>query len=144
MPPTLIQDPVLGPCTWNAKLDWYECTPFKADPAVTLSIQALTFPTLEAAWTKARELVGAIESITARAKAFAAADLLETFNSEWRDDGEPEITAAEFANRMTLQSVDLSATRLTLYFDDGDLFLGHCLEIRINPDGTMSEACVSG
>lgn len=142
--PAPIDDPVLGPCTWDARVNWYQYRPFGQHPEATLNIKSLTYPSLAAAIQEAREVVDKSEDLIAQGKTFAAAKLLEIYNSVWRDEGQPAIDAAGFIACMTLQDVVVSMHRLTLYYNDGDLFLGHCIEIRIRPDGTISEACVSG
>lgn len=33
---------------------------------------------------------------------------------------------------------------ITLYYDDGDMFWGHAIEISVEPDGTVSDANIAG
>jgi hypothetical protein len=70
-------------------------------------------------------------------------DKLDLYNSTWRDE-RAVLSREEFRGRLVLSSVVVSDTRTTAYFACGDLFTDHVLEVRMAPDGAISEICVSG
>ena len=50
------------------------------------------------------------------------------YNSNWRDDDEPELSEAAFADRIRLDSILVDEPGdATLLYGDGGLFLGHSL-----------------
>ena len=63
-------------------------------------------------------------------KLAAAHELLDTFNESWRED-QPVHTAAEFAARMTLRTIEVEpdGERATFTYADGDLFWGHAIRV---------------
>ncbi len=77
-------------------------------------------------------------------KAFAAGELLTTFNEGDWCEGSP-IDAALFADKLTLTDVtidrDLTAQ---MFFDDGDLFWGHTIIVTVDEEGRPSAAHLFG
>jgi hypothetical protein len=96
----------------------------------------------------ARHVVSNLGDFAAAAKAFAATQLLSIKNETWideDDDGNAIIVSAEeFQNRMTLESVSINADSSTsFFFADGDLFYGH--SIVVDHDGkAWTEASTAG
>lgn len=69
-------------------------------------------------------------------KDYAVQELLELKNNEWLNDDEVELTPNKFKDRMVLESIKVSPNgSFNFYFDDGDLFWGHTIEI----DGSLLE-----
>ena len=71
-----------------------------------------------------------LESIP-RAKEFAAADLLETYNQSWRSPGEPELTRDQFCEALHLTAVQVldEPGAASVLFSDGDMFSGHTVVV---------------
>lgn len=91
----------------------------------------------------ARALVSDFAALEQKAKASAADELLETYNDGWRfstalkpdgsyeDVDHPPLSAAAFGARLTLSSVSIDGEMATFYFDDGQLFGGHCVVVSV-------------
>lgn len=79
-----------------------------------------------------------------RVRAFVADQLLELYNETWSEDDVPLHASALVArikpNRLEL-SVDGCAT---VYFDDGELFHGHSIEVTLDASGELEEAKIAG
>lgn len=76
---------------------------------------------------------------------YCAAELLETKNGDWLDEGEAPLTAPQFKRRLRLKEIDLAAAGgLTLSFLDRGLFWGHLVVVEINPDLTFRHATLAG
>ena len=85
----------------------------------------------------ARSVVSNLKGITAAARAYAAAEMLEQKNTSWPDEDEDEnetiIDAIEFQKRMILESVWVNDDQsMTLWFDDGGLFDGHSIAVEFD------------
>jgi hypothetical protein len=137
-------DPVLGECRWVADVKWYECKPFAKRPKVRLCILVDTFETTSDALHKAREIHRRFDELEMTAKRFGVSRLLSVYNQSWREKAQPRIRAFDFTTRLISNYVVLSLDRLTLYFEDGGLFLGHSIEVRMDLDGTPREAGLCG
>ena len=65
-------------------------------------------------------------------RAFAARQLTE-LACDWRESGDeevPEITEESFARRIELRSIAMDADgSFSAYFDDDDMFFGHCVVV---------------
>ncbi len=95
----------------------------------------------------AASVVNQLEQVDNAAKKVAASDLTDTYNESWnefeeeQDDGtfktvtNPKLTEAEFANKLTLHSVNVSGAMLDFFYDDGNMFLGHTVVVNFL-DGT--------
>lgn len=88
----------------------------------------------------------------ARWRGFAASELLE-LGRDWQaerveqGDGPAEapLTAESFARRLALDSVSVMTDGGTLpTYDDGDIFLGHAVQVEVNPDGSLLDAQIAG
>ena len=95
---------------------------------------------IEAAVRVVRDL----PAITAKARRWAAGDLHQVWDKNWREEGTPAIDVAAFGERFDLREIDVSANRLTFWFDDGGLFLGHAIEVRCSLDGEFIECGLAG
>ena len=67
-----------------------------------------------------------------RIREFAAKSLTDCANDWLQDsleDGEPfiEITEEKFAERMVLNSIGFDENGFDVYYDDDDMFWGHCI-----------------
>ncbi len=76
-----------------------------------------------------------------RMAACAADKLLDTLNNYWLDDGQKPISKKKFVEALTLESITVSHDgTFSFYFDDGDLFCGHCIDVRGSIEKGPSEA----
>lgn len=71
-------------------------------------------------------------------RAYAADHMLDTAN-DWLDNaGEEPITADRFADRITLSGLAFrNDGSIEAYYDDGDIFWGHCIIVRMDKNGTV-------
>jgi hypothetical protein len=85
-----------------------------------------------------------IERSDAALRRAIADKLLNLYNDTWRGK-RPKLAAAPFARRPRLTSiVAYHRGDAVAYFDDGGLFLRHCIEVRLNTRGRVDEICLSG
>lgn len=89
-------------------------------------------------------LVTRADAVVAAAKEHMARDGLVVHNDGYREPTERPLTAAEFAARLTLTSVELDEDESRLHFDDGDLFWGHCVWVVCDRDGAPRTTGMSG
>ena len=87
-------------------------------------------------WLKANEVI-INNTITKK--------LLELKNDAWLEIEEKEVTAAEFLERIKLESICFyDDSSFDLYYDDGDLFAGHTITVSISADRTSRDATIAG
>ena len=85
-------------------------------------------------------LIGRLQEL----RRFAAAKLLSLYNDTWRDDDHGVLDAASFAERLTSPSLTVYEEGRTLvYFEDGDMFGGHYIEVGTQ-DGEPTDAEIVG
>lgn len=71
-----------------------------------------------------------------RIEDFIIEDLLPLKNESWLGEGEKELTPKEFKARMSLDSISLEPDGVfEFWYNDGDLFFGHSIQIR----GTLAD-----
>ncbi len=101
--------------------------------------------TAEQAMKALKRIVDNIVDNDAKYREFAAQELTELAN-EWMDevDGE-EITQEMFAKRMEISDITVGPDgSLSLFYLDDDMFLGHVIEIAIEPNGEIVSANIAG
>lgn len=87
--------------------------------------------------------VKGIERALPRIRETIAHRLLATYNQTWREGGEP-LSPIAFQRRHVLESVDLTSRRITLFFECGQLFADHVVEVRMSPRLKVTEVCLAG
>ena len=70
-------------------------------------------------------------------------ELLPLKNDAWRDEDEPRLSPAQFAARITLQSVNAYGS-FGFWHDDGDLFWGHSVQVTGNLKEGPKDADIPG
>ena len=79
------------------------------------------------------------------AKAYAAAELLTLKNDAWLGEGEASIDAATFVGSLTLAGVNAFPDgTFEVYFDDGDLFWGHSVQVDVDAGDSFARAEMVG
>ena len=84
-----------------------------------------------------------------RIREFAAKSLTDCANDWLQDsleDGEPfiEITEERFAQRMVLNSIGYDENGFDVYYDDDDMFWGHCILVYGTLENGIEEAQIAG
>jgi hypothetical protein len=66
-----------------------------------------------------------------QAKDFAADDLLDTYNQNWRQAGNPELSRAQFCDALRLTALQVldEPGAVSAIFSDGDMFGGHAVVV---------------
>jgi hypothetical protein len=143
MKPTAMIDPVFGALRWNPDLEWWEgsvklvsATPF------TLYIFARDTAVGEIS-DEARRAFRTLPQFESECRRYAASELLEIKNQEWAE--KKEVSESEFIKRLIPDSVEIHESGyMELHFRGDDLFWGHGVGVRIQPDGKFQEAVVEG
>lgn len=72
---------------------------------------------------------------------YVVKELLELKNDTWLDEGESELTAAQFIATMELTSISISYDgEFEFWFDDGNLFWGHSIMVSGNLQEGLTDA----
>lgn len=142
--PVVVTDEVLGELTLDKDLDTFEGEVLWRGEQIFLMLEVDAAD--EDTWADARRAMKAMLAEQDRwdrdMRASAARELTE-LACKWRESaGEevPEITEESFARRIELRSIAMDADgSFSAYFDDDDMFFGHC----ITEYGTLADGVAS-
>ena len=132
--PVVVVDEVLGELTLNKDLDMFEGEVLWRGEQICVSLEVDAAN--EGTWADARRAMKAMLAEQDRwdgdMRASAARELTE-LACEWRESADeevPEITEESFARRIELRSIAMDADgSFSAYFDDDDIFFGHCVTV---------------
>ena len=138
--PVVVTDEVLGELTLDKDLDTFEGEVLWRGEQIFLLLEVDAAD--EDTWADARRAMKAMLAEQDRwdrdMRASAARELTE-LACEWRESADeevPEITEESFARRIELRSIAMDADgSFSAYFDDDDMFFGHC----VTAYGTLTE-----
>ena len=138
--PVVVTDEVLGELTLDKDLDTFEGEILWCGEQIFLVLEVDAAD--EDTWADARQAMKTMLADQERwdrdMRAFAARELTE-LACEWRESADeevPEITEESFARRIELRSIAMDADgSFSAYFDDDDMFFGHC----VTAYGTLTE-----
>jgi hypothetical protein len=139
-----IDHPQLGRLTWEPQLDWWDGKmELRPGLDVTFSVAAAGGDDAPA-FASATSIISWVRENDQAARRFAAnSDLFETYNSSWNEG--PAISPEAFAERMCLDAIIIrDDSTFTLWFNDGDMFLGHAICVEMNSDRSFSFASMQG
>ena len=130
--PVVVVDEVLGELTLDKDLDMFEGEVLWRGEQICVSLEVDAAN--EDTWADARRAMKTMLADQERwdrdMRAFAARELTE-LACEWResaDEAVPEITEESFAQRIELRTIAMDADgSFSAYFDDDDMFFGHCV-----------------
>ena len=130
--PVVVTDEVLGELTLDKDLDMFEGEVLWRGEQICVSREVDAAD--EDPWADARRAVTVMLAEQDRwdrdMRASAARELTE-LACEWRESADeevPEITEESFARRIELRSIAMDADgSFSAYFDDDDMFFGHCV-----------------
>ena len=130
--PVVVVDEVLGELTLDKDLDMFEGEALWRGEQICVSLEVDAAN--EDTWADARRAMKAMLADQERwdrdMRAFAARELTE-LACEWRESADeevPEITEESFAQRIELRTIAMDADgSFSAYFDDDDMFFGHCV-----------------
>ena len=130
--PVVLNDEELGELTLDKDLDTFEGEILWCGEQIFLVLEVDAAD--EDTWADARRAMKAMladqDSWDRDMRASAARELTE-LACEWRESADeevPEITEESFARRIELRSIAMDADgSFSAYFDDDDMFFGHCV-----------------
>ena len=130
--PVVVTDEVLGELTLDKDLDTFEGEVLWRGEQIFLVLEVDSAD--EDTWADARRAMKVMLAEQDRwdrdMRASAARELTE-LACEWRESADeevPEITEESFARRIELRSIAMDADgSFSAYFDDDDMFFGHCV-----------------
>lgn len=132
--PVILHDDVLGELTLNKQLSCFEGTVCWNNRTVDISLDVNKDN--KSSWTKARKAMKTMLSEQDKwdreMRSFAAKQLT-ALACDWRasaDEAAAEITEESFARRIELKNISVTASgSFSAYFDDDDMFFGHCVTV---------------
>ena len=130
--PVVVTDEVLGELNLDKDLDMFEGEVPWCGEQICLSLEVDAAD--EDTWADARramkEMLAEQDRWDRDMRASAARELTD-LACEWRESADeevPEITEESFAHRIELRSIAMDADgSFSAYFDDDDMFFGHCV-----------------
>lgn len=142
--PVVVADEELGELTLDKDYDVFEGHVLWQGEQIDVSLEVDAAN--EDSWTAARRAMKAMSAEQGRwdrdMRAFAARELTQ-LACEWRESADeevPEITEGSFARRIELRSIVMDAEgSFSAYFDDDDMFFGHCVVVY----GTVADGVAS-
>ena len=132
--PVVVTDEVLGELTLDKDLDTFEGEVLWRGEQICVSLEVDAVN--EGTWADASRAMKAMLAEQDRwdgdMRVSAARELTE-LACEWRESADeevPEITEESFARRIELRSIAMDADgSFSAYFDDDDIFFGHCVTV---------------
>lgn len=123
-----------GDCQWNGE----KCK-------VCLDVDDEGAKTAENAVVTLAKLLSDSEIWDDKARKLAASELVESANDWQQEEDAVEITKEDFAKRLTLSSLYISANgNLEIFYDDDDMFFGHVIIVRGNIVNGLDSADIAG
>ena len=134
--PIVVMHPLLGRLTFDRGHNTFQAMVPLAGKPIEVSINAAGEAPDPAVLAIAERFWKDQADWDRRLREFSAAQLLELKNDSWLQDDEKPLTDAEFINKLTPNSMGFEPPDdFTIYYNDGDIFWGHAIEIR----GTLSK-----
>jgi hypothetical protein len=140
-----LEDAVLGTLTLDRTLDVYRADASWRGLDLEVTLIADDDAARAAALTTAHALFAAQDAWHRRVVAFAIDKLLRLKNEVWLGEDESEFSARQFEARMRLHAISVYPDgRFKFWFDDGDLFWGHEIEVEGTLNGGPRDASIAG
>lgn len=134
--PVVVSDPILGDFILDRSINWFRGKPQWNNTQIRLDLSADSISGAKKCLKVAKALWKAQPAWTARVADYAVEHLLEKKNDIWLEDGEMPVTPESFKDRIRLESITVyPEDTFEFWFDDGDLFWGHLIQVR----GDLSE-----
>lgn len=147
--PVVVTDEVLGELTLDKDYDTFEGVISWRDEDIDISLEvdSSSEDTWTAAMTAMKQMMTDQDRWDRDMRAFAARQLTE-LACDWRESADeevPEITEESFARRIELRSIAMDADgSFSAYFDDDDMFFGHCVVVYGTLEDGVSSAVMAG
>lgn len=146
--PIVVRDEALGVLTFDRALSCYQAKRKLGAARYELTIELDSAPDVarDAVRIQAlREVVAAVEAGVPRYRMAAAEKLLENYNDAWRNEDEPRLSRAQFAARLSLATIHVLASGgIEVFFEDGGLFAGHVIHLRLDSPDRVRTIDIAG
>lgn len=143
--PVRIKDRMFGTLTLDRRFKSFEGVAVWNGRKVQLTLWAHEASQLDKALKAARTLLRSQKSWQAKVLAYAVEQLLAVKNESWLGAGEKPVTAAQFQRQMTSPSIEVSPDgSFDFWFDGGDLFFDHSIQIRGSLAKGLTSAVIQG
>ena len=147
--PVVVTDEVLGELTLDKDLDMFEGEVLWRGEQICVSLEVDAAD--EGTWADAsramKEMLAEQDRWDRDMRASAARELTE-LACKWRESADeevPEVTEESFARRIELRSIAMDADgSFSAYFDDDDMFFGHCVTVYGTLMGGVTAANMEG
>jgi hypothetical protein len=127
--PVRFKDNTFGTFTLNRRVDWFEGKATWNGRKVQLALSACEPAEVERALKVGRTLWRAQKKWQAKVLAYAVQELLPVKNEHLEEDEQP-LSSKQFQARMKLENITVNPDgSFTFWYDDGDLFWGHAIQI---------------
>lgn len=139
----VLELPSVGKLTYNPRYEWYESSFTVNDQPVPLTLAYVAPPALapQLAWVEQQLQARFWEPMLAA----MVEELLVLKNDAWLDEEEAELSQEEFQQRVSPSGLAFYADgSAAIYCNDGDLFLGHTIDISVAKDGSYQSAHLAG
>ena len=122
-------DSILGTFTFDRRLNWFAGRAVWNGHPVDLQLPTKESQ-VQATLRAAHALWGSQGMWNKRVRDYAVQALLPLKNEHWLEENEAEVTAEQFKERMTLESLTVyPGGSFEFWHNDGDLFCGHSIQI---------------
>ncbi len=143
--PVYRDDSFFGRLQLNRKINQFEIRAPWLGTEIELLVSATELEEFEQAITVSKALWQAARKWDKRLREYAAVQLLDLKNEEWRDEDEKPVSRRQFKKRMRLNTVSAYPDgSFEFWFDDDDLFWGHAIKIDGNLDDGPEHANIAG
>jgi hypothetical protein len=134
--PVVRNDPIFGELILDRRSDFYASEIAWCGASIKLRLEPEAHGDLTGALKTAHSLWEDQTGWHQKIQEYAAAKLLPLKNRLWLDDDEADLTADEFLQKMSLESITACAEgRFEFWHSDGELFWGHSIQI----NGTLAD-----
>lgn len=141
----VLSDSVFGPLVFDRRFREYSGTVAWCDNDVDVRLSCDNPDDPSAVLNVAKQLFEAQSDWNVRAREFAVEWLLPLKNESWLDEDESEVTPQDFAARIILQTIEIDAAGdFMFWYDDGDLFWRHVIQISGNLSAGLKKAGIAG
>ena len=147
--PVVLKDEELGELSLDKDLDMFEggVSWRGEDIDISLEVDSSSEDTWTAAVRAMKQMMTDQDRWDRDMRAFAARELTE-LACDWRESADeevPEITEESFAQRIELTSIAMDPDgSFSAYFDDDDMFFGHCVVVYGTLEDGVSSAVMAG
>lgn len=126
--PVTFEDSFFGTFTLERPVDWFAAEViWEGNP---ISLHLSDFDEVQECLKTAHTIWRNQSYWYQKIRDYAVQELLNLKNNDWLDEDEVELSPDKFKDRMILESIKVCPNgSFDFYFDDGDLFWGHSIEI---------------